>query len=173
MGVTGYRVYREAGGTDVLVGSPTSTTQAVSGLTASTAYQFYVVAVDAAGNTSAASAPVAVTTAAPPVGGACSVGYATTDWNTGFTANVTITNTGTTAINGWTLRFSFAGGQTVSQGWSAAVSQSGAAVTATNLSYNGTLAPGASVSFGFNGAHSGTNPKPTAFTVNNATCTIV
>ncbi|WP_444950480.1 glycoside hydrolase family 9 protein [Micromonospora ureilytica] len=172
VGVTGYRVYREAGATDALVGSPIGTTVAVSGLTASTAYQFYVVAVDAAGNTSAASAPVAVTTAAPPVGGTCSVGYATTDWSTGFTATVTITNTGTSAINGWTLRFSFPGGQTVSQGWSAAVSQSGAAVTATNLSYNGTVAPGASVSFGFNGAHSGTNPKPTAFTLNNSACTV-
>ncbi|MBM7493279.1 chitodextrinase [Micromonospora luteifusca] len=172
VGVTGYRVYREAGATDPLVGSPTGTTLAVSGLTASTAYQFYVVAVDAAGNTSAASAPVAVTTAPPPVGGTCTVGYATTDWSTGFTATVTITNTGTSAINGWTLRFSFPGGQTVSQGWSATVSQSGAAVTAANLSYNGTIAPGASVSFGFNGAHTGTNPKPTAFTVNNTACTV-
>ncbi|MEU7802387.1 glycoside hydrolase family 9 protein [Micromonospora arborensis] len=172
VGVTGYRVYREAGATDPLVGSPTGTTLAVSGLTASTAYQFYVVAVDAAGNTSAASAPVAVTTAPPPVGGTCTVGYATTDWSAGFTATVTITNTGTSALNGWTLRFSFPGGQTVSQGWSATVSQSGAAVTATNLSYNGTIAPGASVSFGFNGNHSGTNPKPTAFTVNNTTCTV-
>ncbi|MCG5466120.1 glycoside hydrolase family 9 protein [Micromonospora sp. NPDC053740] len=172
VGVTGYRVYREAGATDVLVGSPTGTTQAVSGLTASTAYQFYVVAVDAAGNTSAASTPVAVTTAAPPVGGTCTVGYATTDWGGGFTANVSITNTGTTAINGWTVRFSFPGGQSVSQGWSATISQSGAAVTATNLSYNGTIAAGASVSFGFNGTYSGANPKPTAFTVNNTPCTI-
>ncbi|MEV4497183.1 glycoside hydrolase family 9 protein [Micromonospora arborensis] len=172
VGVTGYRVYREAGATDPLVGSPTGTTLAVTGLTASTAYQFYVVAVDAAGNTSAASAPVAVTTAPAPVGGTCTVGYATTDWSTGFTATVTITNTGTSALNGWTLRFSFPGGQTVSQGWSATVSQSGAAVTATNLSYNGTIAPGSSVSFGFNGAHTGTNPKPTAYTVNNTTCTV-
>ncbi|MFG1868326.1 glycoside hydrolase family 9 protein [Micromonospora arborensis] len=172
VGVTGYRVYREAGTTDPLVGSPTGTTLAVSGLTASTAYQFYVVAVDAAGNTSAASAPVAVTTAPPPVGGTCTVGYATNDWSTGFTATVTITNTGTSALNGWTLRFSFPGGQTVSQGWSATVSQSGAAVTATNLSYNGTIAPGASVSFGFNGVHTGTNPKPAAFTVNNTACTV-
>ncbi|MFF0173430.1 glycoside hydrolase family 9 protein [Micromonospora profundi] len=172
VGVTGYRVYREAGATDALVGSPTGTTAAVTGLTASTAYQFYVVAVDAAGNTSAASAPVSVTTAPPPVGGTCSVGYVTNDWSTGFTATVTITNTGTTALNGWALRWSFTGGQTVSQGWSATVSQSGAAVTATNLSYNGALAPGASVSFGFNGNHNGSNPKPTAFTVNNTACTI-
>ncbi|MGI5522595.1 glycoside hydrolase family 9 protein [Micromonospora sp. CA-259024] len=172
VGVTGYRVYREAGATDPLVGSPTGTTLAVTGLTASTAYQFSVVAVDAAGNTSAASAPVAMTTAPPPVGGTCTVGYATNDWSTGFTATVSITNTGTTAINGWTLRFSLPGGQTVGQGWSATVSQTGAAVTATNPSYNGTLAPGASVSFGFNGTHTGTNPKPTAFTLNNSPCTL-
>ncbi|MEH1164459.1 glycoside hydrolase family 9 protein [Micromonospora sp. CPCC 205539] len=172
VGVSGYRVYREAGATDALIGSPTGATQVVSGLTASTAYQFYVVAVDAAGNTSAASAPVAVTTAPPPTSNACSVGYATNDWSTGFTATVTITNTGTTAINGWTLRFSFTGGQTVSQGWSATVSQSGAAVTATNLSYNGTIAPGASGSFGFNGTHPGSNPRPTTFTLNGSACSV-
>ncbi|RLP86853.1 glycoside hydrolase family 9 protein [Micromonospora sp. CV4] len=172
VGVTGYRVHREAGATDPLVGSSTGATLAVSGLTASTAYQFHVVAVDAAGNTSAASAPVTVTTAPPPVTGACTVGYATNDWSTGFTAAVTITNTGTTAINGWTLRFSFPGGQTVSQGWSATVTQAGTAVTATGLSYNGTLAPGASVSFGFNGTHTGSNPRPTAFTVNGVACAL-
>ncbi|HYN97015.1 MAG TPA: glycoside hydrolase family 3 N-terminal domain-containing protein, partial [Pilimelia sp.] len=62
VGVTGYRVYREAGATDALVGTATGTSLAVTGLTAATAYQFYVQAFDAAGNTSAASPPVSVTT---------------------------------------------------------------------------------------------------------------
>ncbi|MEV4489714.1 glycoside hydrolase family 9 protein [Micromonospora coxensis] len=171
--VTGYRVYREAGATDTLVGSPTTTTLALTGLTPATAYTYYVVAVDAAGNTSVASSPVTVTTADPPTGGACTVAWTSSDWSTGFTANITVTNTGTSTINGWTLAFTFPNaGQKVGQGWSATYTQTGTAVTATNVSYNGTLAPGASTSFGFNGTHTGTNPKPTAFTLNGATCTI-
>ncbi|HWB34792.1 MAG TPA: DUF4832 domain-containing protein, partial [Rugosimonospora sp.] len=61
-GVTGYRVYR--GGT--LVGSPTTTGYTDTGLTASTAYTYTVTAVDAAGNASAPSAPLTVSTGAPP-----------------------------------------------------------------------------------------------------------
>ena len=172
VGVTGYRVYRENGATDLLVGSPTGTTLAVTGLTAATAYTFYVVAVDAAGNTSPASASVTVTTSAPPAAGACTVAYATNDWGSGFTANITISNTGTTAINGWSLGFTFPHtGQKVSQGWSATFTQTGTAVTATSLSYNGALAPGASTGIGFNGTHTGSNPKPTSFTLNGVACT--
>ena len=40
----------------------------------------------------------------------------------------------------------------------------------TNAPWNGTIAPGASVELGFNGSHTGTNPRPTAFTLNGATC---
>ncbi|MFC5923224.1 glycoside hydrolase family 9 protein [Micromonospora vulcania] len=173
-GLAGYEVREQLVGNDVVVIRPvTGTSLAVSPLLPERTYQFTVVARDGAGNTSAASPVLSVTTppAAPPAGGTCAVGYVTSDWNTGFTATVTITNTGTTAINGWALRFSFPAGQSVSQGWSATVSQSGAAVTATNLSYNGTVAPGASVSFGFNGTHTGSNPKPTAFTLNGTPCT--
>jgi cellulase/cellobiase CelA1 len=172
-GLAGYRVYRENGATDVLLGAPATTSLAVTGLTASTTYQFYVVAVDAAGNVSAPSAPVAVTTTGGGTGGAsCSVAYTSSDWGSGFTANVSITNTGSTAINGWTLRFTFPNSaQRVGQGWSATWTQTGAEVAATSLSYNGSLAPGASTGTGFNGAHGGTNPRPTAFTLNGATCT--
>ncbi|MEV0152468.1 glycoside hydrolase family 9 protein [Micromonospora sp. NPDC050686] len=169
VGVTGYRVYRSG---NVLVGSTTGTTLAVTGLTAATTYTFTVVAVDAAGNVSAASAPVTVTTTAPPAGGNCTVGYVSSGWDTGFTANITVTNTGTTTINGWTLAFTFPStGQKAGAGWSANITQTGTAVTASNVAYNGTIAPGASVSFGFNGTHTGTNPTPTTFTLNGTPCT--
>jgi peptidoglycan-N-acetylglucosamine deacetylase len=106
-------------------------------------------------------------------GGACKVAYAMQNqWTGGFTANITITNTSSAALNGWTLNFAFpATGQSVTQGWSATWSQSGQNVTATNLSYNGNLAAGASISIGFNGAWSGSNPSPTSFTLNGTTCT--
>lgn len=101
----------------------------------------------------------------------CHVTYTVSNqWNTGFTANLTIGNTGTTTIAGWTLVWTFAAGQTLTSTWSGTFSQSGSTVTVTNASYNGTIAPGGSVSIGFNGAWSGTNPVPTSFTLNGTTC---
>ncbi|WP_087508284.1 glycoside hydrolase family 6 protein [Cellulomonas iranensis] len=105
-------------------------------------------------------------------GGTCSVSYTASSWNSGFTASVRVKNTGTTALSGWTLRFAFANGQTVQQGWSATWAQSGSTVTATNAAWNGALAPGASVDIGFNGSHSGTNTAPTSFTLNGTTCQV-
>ncbi|MER5454340.1 glycoside hydrolase family 9 protein [Micromonospora sp. NPDC002389] len=169
VGVTGYRIYRD----DVLVTTVTGTTYAATGLTAQTTYRFHVVAVDAGGNVSPPTAKVSVTTSAPLPTMPCRVTYGTNDWGTGFTANITIANTGTSTINGWTLAFTFPNSsQRVGQGWGATFQQTGASVTATSLSYNGTLAPGASTSIGFNGTHTGSNPRPISFTVNGATCTV-
>ncbi|MFG2106523.1 glycoside hydrolase family 48 protein [Micromonospora chersina] len=110
--------------------------------------------------------PAGAAQAAP----ACDVTYATNDWGTGFTANVTIKNLGD-ALTSWTLKFAFPNStQKLTQGWSARWSQSGSEVTATNESWNGSLGTGASTTIGFNGAYSGSNPKPTAFTLNGVTC---
>ncbi|MGV9767326.1 glycoside hydrolase family 48 protein [Micromonospora tulbaghiae] len=110
--------------------------------------------------------PAGAAQAAP----ACDVTYATNDWNNGFTANVTIKNLGD-ALNNWSLKFAFPNSsQRVVQGWSARWSQSGSEVTATNESWNGSLPTGASTSIGFNGSYSGSNPKPTAFTLNGVAC---
>lgn len=102
----------------------------------------------------------------------CRVGWTTTDWNTGFTATVAVTNTTTTPVDGWTLRFAFPAGQQVTQAWAARVTQSGAQVSAVNETWNGRLAPGATVSFGFNGSHQGVNPPPTEFTLNGGRCAV-
>src|SRR3954471_14035322 len=101
----------------------------------------------------------------------CQVTYAvSSQWSGGFGANVTITNLGD-PITSWTLKWSYAAGQTVTQAWNATVSQSGAAVTATNVSYNGTIATNGSTSFGFNASWTGSNPIPTAFTLDGVACT--
>ena len=127
-----------------------------------------------AGPTSAAPTSTRPTTGAPTSGpgATCKVAYSTNDWGSGFTGAVTITNTGTSALSSWSLKFSFSGNQQVTQGWSATWSQSGTAVTATNLSWNGSLAPGASTSIGFNGSYSGSNAKPTSFTLNGSACSL-
>jgi endoglucanase len=109
----------------------------------------------------------------PPPGAGCRVTYAITNqWSTGFGAGVTIANTGSSTINGWTLAFTFPGNQVITQLWNAGYTQTGAAVTAMSLSYNATIAPSASVAFGFNGSYSGTNNKPTAFSLNGQACTV-
>lgn len=100
----------------------------------------------------------------------CKVAYSVNQWPGGFTANITITNTGTSAINGWTLKFTFPGSQQVTQGWNGTFSQSGANVTITNAGYNAAISPGGTVNPGFNGSWSGSNPSPTSFTLNGSTC---
>ncbi|MEU6097876.1 glycoside hydrolase family 18 chitinase [Streptomyces sp. NPDC047079] len=79
----------------------------------------------------------------------------TQDWGTGFEGKWTVKNTGTAAISSWTIEWDFPSGTSVTSAWDADVTNSGNHWTARNKSYNGTLAPGASVSFGFNGAGSG------------------
>ena len=132
----------------------------MTGLTAGTAYSFTVQARDAAGNVSAASVGRLGHHEVRPSTGAARSSYTANSWNTGFTASVKVTNTGTSALSSWTLGFSFANGQKVTQGWSADWSQSGTAVTAKNAAWNGTLAAGQTADIGFNGSHTGTNNTP-------------
>ncbi len=113
--------------------------------------------------------PAPTTTATP--GASCSVHYTvTSQWQGGFGGSIVIPNTGTTTLSGWSLAFSFANGQVITQLWNGSYTQSGGAVTVTNLSYNGTLAPGATVNPGFNASWNGTNTNPTAFTLNGVAC---
>ncbi|WP_026151323.1 glycoside hydrolase family 6 protein [Streptomyces prunicolor] len=128
-----------------------------------------LVLVAGASGTAVAAAPSADTgIAAIP----CSVDYKVQNqWDTGFTAAVTITNNGA-AKSSWAAKWSYAGNQQITSGWNAKISQSGTAVTAANETYNGSLATGSSVSFGFNASYSGTNALPTTFTLDGVTCNV-
>ncbi|MFI5837477.1 non-reducing end alpha-L-arabinofuranosidase family hydrolase, partial [Micromonospora sp. NPDC051300] len=112
--------------------------------------------------------------AALPAGAAaagCSVRYTvSSQWGGGFGAEVAVTNLGD-PLSSWTLTWSYAAGQTVTQAWNATVTQSGAAVTARNVSYNGSVPTNGTTSFGFNGAWTSSNPAPTSFALNGVTCT--
>jgi hypothetical protein len=103
---------------------------------------------------------------------ACQVDYTIqNDWGSGFVTNIRLTNLGD-ALNGWTLTFAFPGNQKIQlPGWSANWSQTNANVTATNLDWNRNLGTGAFTEFGFQAAYSGTNAKPTSFSVNGTPCT--
>src|SRR3954451_17772580 len=101
---------------------------------------------------------------------ACSVTYTITNqWNTGFQGGVTLKNTGA-ALTAWSLKFAFANGQTVTQGWSGKWSQSGANVTVVNETWNGAVASGGSLDLGFTGNWNGANALPTSFSVNGIAC---
>ncbi|MFI9771379.1 glycosyl hydrolase family 18 protein [Streptomyces sp. NPDC052415] len=89
------------------------------------------------------------------------------DWGTGFEGKWTVKNTGTTTITSWTVEWDFPSGTTAGSAWDADVTSSGNHWTAKNKSWNGTLAPGASVSFGFNGTGSG---SPTNCKLNGGSC---
>ncbi|MDT0531969.1 cellulase family glycosylhydrolase [Micromonospora sp. DSM 115977] len=80
-------------------------------------------------------------------------------WPGGFQGEIRIT-AGNAAISGWTVTWALASGQAVNQAWNATVTTSGSAVAARNVSYNGSLGPGADTVVGFLGSWSGTNPVP-------------
>ncbi|MGK5684261.1 cellulose-binding domain-containing protein [Actinoplanes sp. URMC 104] len=100
---------------------------------------------------------------------ACSVQWTTNQWSTGFTAEVQVTNGGA-PVTSWTLSWTFAGDQRVTNAWNATVTQSGKAVSAASVGWNGSLATGASARFGFQGTFSGANATPSEFSFNGVSC---
>ncbi|WP_432933385.1 extracellular catalytic domain type 1 short-chain-length polyhydroxyalkanoate depolymerase [Microbispora sp. CA-135349] len=107
----------------------------------------------------------------PQQGASCRITYRANTWNNGFTADVTITNTGTAPVNGWTVTWAWPGNQQIVGAWNAGITQSGTQVTARNVSYNAAISAGGSTSFGFQGAYSGSNATPAGFALNGAACT--
>ncbi|HEX3043967.1 MAG TPA: glycoside hydrolase family 9 protein [Bacillota bacterium] len=95
------------------------------------------------------------------------------DWGNGATINVTITNNTTAAVNGWTLAFTFPGAQTITNLWNGTYTQNGADLSVKDAGSNANIpANGGSVNFGFNINYSGTNAKPTSFTLNGTPCQV-
>jgi lysophospholipase L1-like esterase len=98
----------------------------------------------------------------PPPPGTCTATYrAVSQWDTGFQGEVTVRNDGTTSRSAWTATITFGNGQRVTQAWNATVTQSAATVSAQNLGWNGTLAPGGTATFGFLAGWAGANTAPT------------
>ncbi len=120
-----------------------------------------------------ATTTIALTVTPGTSSSTCSIVYTILPQNaTAFGGAITINNTGTTAWSSWTLTWSYSNGQTISSIWNASEIQSGANVTLTNLSYNGSIPAGGSLTgIGFNGAWNGvTNAVPTSFAINGSAC---
>ncbi|WP_190135944.1 glycoside hydrolase family 18 chitinase [Streptomyces longispororuber] len=117
---------------------------------------------------SAEAAPDAPPKAAAEAAAEATATYAKTqDWGSGFEGKWTVKNTGTAALSSWTVEWDFPSGTRVTSAWDATVTNSGNRWTAKNLGWNGTLAPGASVTFGFNGSGTG---NPDNCTLNGESC---
>lgn len=97
----------------------------------------------------------------PPVSGACSATYQSVNtWQGGFQGQITVT-AGNSAISGWTVTWTLASGQSISQIWNATLTVTGSTAKATSLSWNGSLAAHASTSFGFLGNGNASTPTLT------------
>ncbi|MFG1903160.1 cellulose binding domain-containing protein [Micromonospora carbonacea] len=117
----------------------------------------------------AGSANLEITAAPPPPG--CAVTYRNVSrWAGGFVAEVTIAAITGAPINGWTLAFDFAGDQSVTGGWNAAIAQTGTTVTARNETWNAVISPTGTATFGIQGTWHDSDAPPTAFTLNGAPC---
>ncbi|MEE6257181.1 cellulose binding domain-containing protein [Plantactinospora sonchi] len=102
---------------------------------------------------------------------ACAVTYTANSWSTGFSATVRLTNLGDEWA-GYTVQFTFTGGQQVTNLWNHSYSQSGAEVTARSASWSPPVRTGESVWLGFQGSHAGANPAPTNWRVNGVACAV-
>jgi glucose/arabinose dehydrogenase len=112
-----------------------------------------------------------VTFEGPEPAAACQVDYATNAWGTGFTGDITLTNTGEEPLDGWSLAFALPAGQTLISGWNAVFDTTDEGTTASNAPYNASVAPGASVNFGFIARHTGDTSPPESFSLNGGACT--
>ncbi len=147
-----------------------SSTGLISGTpTAGGTFTVTVTATDGSGVTGAATFTWTVSGPA----GACTVSYSTvSQWSGGFVASVTISNGGTSAINGWTLTFTFPGDQKITNWWNGVVTQSGENVSIGNESYNASIPAGSSTQLGFQGTWTSSDAAPTGFTLNGTACSL-
>ena len=143
-----------------------------TGLSASTTHYFTVKAVSSSGGVSGASNTASAATQTAAAAGACHVTYVDqNDWGSGFTGNLSITNSGSTALTSWTVTWTYAGNQAINQSWNGNYAQSGKAVSISNASWNGSIAAGTTLTgIGWNANYSGPNASPTTFYLNGVLC---
>jgi Glycosyl hydrolase family 12/Cellulose binding domain/Fibronectin type III domain len=177
--ITGYDVYRSAtsgftpSASNRIASGLTATSYSDTGLAPSTTYYYKVVANDSAGASSPSAQATASTQPAAGGGSPCHVTYSIVNqWPGGFQAAITLYNTGVSAWNNWTLSWTFANGQAITNLWNGAATQSGNTVKVVNLSYNGSIAAGGSYNgVGFTASWNNmANAVPTSFAVNGTNC---
>jgi len=151
-----------------IASSVSATSYPATGLAGATTYYFLVTAVNGGGESAASNQASAATSGAT----SCHVSYSvTSQWNNGFNGAFSIQNTGSTTFTSWNVTWTWPGNQKVTQAWSTNYKETGANISFTNMSYNNSIAPGATLSgMGFGASYSGTNTSPTTFYVNGIRC---
>jgi chitin-binding protein len=82
--------------------------------------------------------------------GACTATYRSVgSWSGGFQGEVTVRNSGTANIAGWSVGLTLASGQSIGSLWSGTLSGTAPNHTVRNANYNGALNASASTTFGF------------------------
>ncbi|MCC6168297.1 MAG: choice-of-anchor A family protein [Caldilineaceae bacterium] len=116
--------------------------------------------------------PTATATATPTSApSSCQVNYQiASQWGNGFNADVTLTNQSASNWNGWTVNWTFAGNQTITNIWNGKKTQTGQQVEVRDAGHNKKVNVGATVSFGFQASYSGANAIPASFSVNGQPC---
>ncbi len=163
---------RSSAASSVAASSSRAASSVASSIAASSRSSVASSAAVSSSRSSAASSAAASSTAASS-GGGYAVNYTVNnDWGAGATCTVTVKNNSATAVNGWSLVWTYAGNQTLTQIWNATYTASGETITVTNASFNNVISVnGGTQSFGFNLSYSGSNAKPASFTLNGTACT--
>jgi signal transduction histidine kinase len=161
-------------GVPVLSGQPTGDAPSVAPA-ASTASAAPAVQRSPKGSAAASAKPVSPQVVGGATGtnaeNACRVRYSKrNEWDPGFVADVVLTNTGTRALDGWSLRFEYSSGQKLISYWGAIATQTGPTVVVEDGGVAPKVAPGGTVTFGLQGTWQGANPAPTVFTLNGVRC---
>ncbi|MBL3664807.1 cellulose binding domain-containing protein [Streptomyces sp. M2CJ-2] len=144
-----------------------------TGRSPATSYAFAVYARDAAGNRSQRSATVTVTTSSGGSQGTREVRYrVTNEWPGGFQGEVTVRNTGGSAIDGWTLNWTFPGAQRITDMWGGTPAQTGSEVSVASAPYTAAIPAAGSVTLGFTATTTDRAPSPSAFTLNGSACSV-
>jgi xyloglucan-specific exo-beta-1,4-glucanase len=169
------RVYVGTNGRGIVYGDQTGLSTGTASASASSSASASASASSSpSASASASSSPSASASASASSGSGfgCHITYTkNSEWPGGFTGTVTVNNTGTTTVTGWTVKFTYPGDQKITSSWNdGSLAQSGETVTATNASYNGTISPGGNTSFGFQGTWTSSDASPTSFTLNGTTC---
>ena len=116
----------------------------------------------AAPSSSSGSSSAPSSSVSPSAGtGGLTASYRTVgSWQGGFQGEVTVA-AGSVPVNGWTVRWTLASDQSITQSWNGTLTTSGSVVTVKNVAWNGALAANASTTFGFLGSGSPSAPTLT------------
>ena len=105
--------------------------------------------------------PVSPSPGTSPLPGGCNATIRTVNsWPDGFQSEVTV-QAGSSSVSGWTVSWSWPGGQAINNLWNGTQSGSTSNVTVRNAAYNGSIAAGSSTTFGFTATGSPATPTLT------------